>query len=137
MAIFILTEHTSLRGAKRRGNPYTDRAHVIARSEATWQSLTLNETQMDKYYIYFMSNKYDSVLYVGVTNNLERRVIEHRTGNSDAFTARYNCSKLVYYEEYSSIDEAIAREKQIKSWNRARKEKLIDSMNPEHKELMP
>ena len=93
--------------------------------------------QMDKYYIYFMSNKYDSVLYVGVTNNLERRVSEHRTGNSDAFTARYNCSKLVYYEEYSSIDEAIAREKQIKSWNRARKEKLIDSMNPEHKELMP
>jgi putative endonuclease len=93
--------------------------------------------QMDKYYIYFMSNKYDSVLYVGVTNNLERRVIEHRTGNSDAFTARYNCSKLVYYEEYSSIDEAIAREKQIKSWNRARKEKLIDSMNPERRELMP
>ena len=84
-----------------------------------------------------MTNKYNTVLYVGVTNDIERRVIEHRTGHSNAFTTRYNCRKLVYIEEYSSIDEAIAREKQIKSWNRARKEALIDTMNPEREELLP
>ena len=84
-----------------------------------------------------MTNKYNTVLYVGLTNNIERRVIEHRTGNSNAFTARYNCHKLVYFEEFSSIDEAIAREKQIKSWNRNRKEKLIDNYNPEREDLLP
>ena len=92
---------------------------------------------MNKFYVYFMTNKYNTVLYVGVTNDIKRRVIEHRTGNSNAFTARYNCHKLVYLEEYSSIDEAIAREKQIKSWNRARKEKLIDDYNPEREDLLP
>ena len=84
-----------------------------------------------------MTNKYNTVLYVGVTNDIERRVIEHRTGHSNAFTARYNCRKLVYFEEYSSIDEAIAREKQIKSWNRIRKDKLIDVINPKREDLLP
>ena len=92
---------------------------------------------MNKFYVYFMTNKYNTVLYVGVTNDIKRRVIEHRIGNSNAFTARYNCHKLVYFEEYSSIDEAIAREKQIKSWNRNRKEKLIDKYNPEREDLLP
>lgn len=92
---------------------------------------------MEKFYIYIMTNKYNTVLYVGVTNNIERRVQEHRLGTYKAFTARYNCYKLVYIEEYSSIIEAIAREKQIKSWSRARKEKLIDTLNPERRELLP
>ena len=91
---------------------------------------------MDRYFIYIMSNNSNSTLYVGVTNNLERRVQEHRTPDNKSFTTRYHCHKLVYYEEYSSIDEAIAREKQIKSWKRARKDKMIDIMNPSRNNLL-
>ena len=92
---------------------------------------------MEKFFVYFMSNKSNSTLYVGVTNDLDRRVQEHRTPDNQSFTTRYNCHKLVYYEEYSSINEAIAREKQIKSWNRARKDRIIDGINPDRKDLMP
>ena len=92
---------------------------------------------MSKYFVYIMSNISNSTIYVGVTNDIERRVEEHRTFDSRSFTSRYNCHKLVYYEEYSSIDEAIAREKQIKSWSRNRKDRMIDGMNPERNDLMP
>ena len=98
---------------------------------------SLKQNGMDKYYIYIMSNTSNSTIYVGVTNNLERRVLEHRTPDTKSFTIRYHCHKLVYYEEYSSIDEAISREKQIKSWSRSRKDKMIDLMNPDRKDLMP
>ena len=91
---------------------------------------------MDKYFVYIMSNNANSTLYVGVTNDLERRVHEHRTPDARSFTTRYHCHKLVYYEEYSSINEAIAREKQIKSWSRARKDGMIDQMNPGRTDLM-
>ena len=91
---------------------------------------------MDKFFIYVMSNNSNSTLYVGVTNDLERRVQEHRTPDNKSFTSWYNCHKLVYIEEYSSSSESIAREKQIKSWNRARKDKMIDGMNPDRKDLM-
>ena len=92
---------------------------------------------MSKYYVYIMCSRSNSTIYVGVTNNLERRVIEHRTPHNNSFTTRYSCHKLVYYEEYSSVDQAIAREKQIKSWSRERKDRLIDIMNQERNELMP
>ena len=104
-------------------------------SQKPWQSLKQNG--MDKYFIYVMSNTSNSTIYVGVTNNIERRVLEHRTPDTKSFTTRYHCHKLVYYEEYSSIDEAISREKQIKSWSRSRKDKMIDLMNPDRKDLMP
>jgi putative endonuclease len=104
-------------------------------SQKPWQSLKQNG--MDKYFIYVMSNTSNSTIYVGVTNNIERRVLEHRTPDTKSFTTRYHCHKLVYYEEYSSIDEAISREKQIKSWSRTRKDKMIDLMNPDRKDLMP
>ena len=104
-------------------------------SQKPWQSLKQNG--MDKYFIYVMSNTSNSTIYVGVTNNIERRVLEHRTPDTKSFTTRYHCHKLVYYEEYSSIDEAISREKQIKSWSRSRKDKMIDFMNPDRKDLMP
>ena len=77
-----------------------------------------------------MASNNNTALYVGVTNDLERRVREHRTYDLKSFTSRYKCHKLVYYEEYSSIEEAISREKQIKSWKRVRKERLIGSVNP-------
>ena len=66
-----------------------------------------------RYYTYILSNKNDTTLYIGVTNDLERRVAEHRSGTIPGFTQKYNCHKLVYFEEYSDIDQAIAREKQL------------------------
>ena len=73
--------------------------------------------------------------YVGVTNDLERRASEHKSGLIPGFTQKYNCKKLVYYESFSDIEQAIAREKQLKGWVRKKKDALIDSMNPEWKDL--
>ena len=91
---------------------------------------------MKKCYIYFMTNKYNTVLYVGVTNNLQQRVLQHKNRISN-FTTRYNVTKVIYWEEFSDIRNAIAREKQIKSWSRERKERLINEINPEWRDLMP
>ena len=74
-------------------------------------------------------------LYTGVTNNLDRRVRAHKDGCGSAFTARYKCHKLVYYEDFGLIDQAIVREKEIKSLSREEKERLIDTINPERKDL--
>ena len=83
------------------------------------------------YYVYMMTNRYRNVLYTGVTNNLIRRVYEHRNHLlKDSFTARYNITKLVYFEMTEDVRSAIEREKQIKSWNRARKDQLVESQNP-------
>ena len=78
----------------------------------------MNEKQ---FYVYFMTNKDSTVLYVGVTNNLMRRVFEHREKQVDGFTKKYNCTKLVYYEIFDRIVDAIEREKQIKGGSRKRK----------------
>ncbi len=78
-----------------------------------------------------MTNKYHTVLYTGVTNNLDRRVLEHREGKLPGFTARYMATKLVYYEEIPDINAAIEREKQVKAGPRKKKIELIESMNPE------
>ena len=91
---------------------------------------------MRKYYIYFMTNKYNTVLYVGVTSNLHQRVLQHKNNVSN-FTTRYNVTKAIYWEVFSDIRDAIAREKQIKSWSRERKERLINEINPEWRDLMP
>ena len=88
------------------------------------------------YYIYILSNKFNNVIYVGVTNDIVRRVYEHKHKVNDSFTSRYNVNKLVYYEETDSVDAALAREKQIKSWNRERKNRLINSKNPDWNELI-
>jgi putative endonuclease len=90
-----------------------------------------------RYYTYILANKNDTTLYIGVTNNLERRVAEHRSGMIPGFTQKYNCHKLVYFEEYSDVDLAIAREKQLKKWSRAKKEALIDTKNKDREDLMP
>ena len=89
---------------------------------------------MRQYYVYVMSNK-SKTLYVGVTNDLERRVSEHRNGLVRGFTKRYRVRRLVYYEATGSIEAAIAREKQIKGWLRERKVALIESANPEWEDL--
>ena len=90
-----------------------------------------------KYWVYIMSSKADTALYIGVTDNLEARVLEHRSGEGSVFTSKYKCHKLVYFEEYSDINQAIDREKQLKKWRREKKEMLIDSMNDERVDLMP
>lgn len=88
------------------------------------------------YYVYIMTNKNNTVLYTGVTNNLQRRVWEHKNKvNPRSFTVRYNICKLVYYECFEDVNAAIAREKQIKAGSRARKIALIESMNKERKDL--
>ena len=86
------------------------------------------------YYIYIMSSKY-GVIYIGVTNDLESRVLQHKQGENEGFTKKYNCHKLVYYEGFDSIEHAIMREKQLKKWRRSKKEFLIDKINSEWKDL--
>ena len=87
------------------------------------------------YYVYIMSNTNDTTLYIGVTNDIERRVKEHRSGQIPGFTQKYNCYKLVYYETNSDIDQAIEREKKLKKWRREKKDRLINTMNPDLKDL--
>ena len=90
---------------------------------------------MKTYFVYILSNKANTVLYVGVTNNLERRVYEHKNKLIDGFTKRYNVDKLVYFETTSDVDEAIKREKALKNLVRRKKEELINSINPEWVDL--
>ena len=80
-------------------------------------------------FVYIMINRNRTVLYTGMTNNLVRRVSEHKRGICPGFTRRYNASLLVYFEEHDNAESAIQREKQLKSWSRARKEALIHSSN--------
>ena len=87
------------------------------------------------YFTYIMSSSNNSTLYIGVTNDLERRVAEHKSGSGSVFTKKYHCHKLVYFESFSDIEQAIAREKQLKGWKRERKDALIDSMNKERRDL--
>ena len=84
---------------------------------------------MEQYYVYIMTS-YRGTLYVGVTNNLERRVYQHRAKLVDGFTSKYNVSRLVYYEATPDVVSAITREKQIKGWVRKKKAALIESANP-------
>ena len=88
------------------------------------------------YYVYILSNSHKNVIYTGVTNDLIRRVYEHKQHlDKGSFTARYNVEKLVYYEVTTNPEAAIAREKQIKGWNRKRKDNMISEKNPEWADL--
>ncbi len=90
---------------------------------------------MGIYYVYILSNKHHTVFYTGFTDDLGRRVEEHKLKVAKGFTAKYNCNKLLYYEEFNDIEEALNREKQIKKYKRKWKENLINSINPEWKDL--
>ncbi len=80
------------------------------------------------FYVYIMAS-YSGTLYVGITNNLERRVYEHKYNLIEGFTKKYSCHKLVYYEHFTNVYEAINREKQIKRWRREKKQNLIRTIN--------
>ena len=89
-----------------------------------------------QYYVYILTNEKGNVLYTGITDDLIRRVYEHKNHlDKGSFTAQYNVDKLVYYEVTSDVTAAIEREKQIKGWNRKRKNKLVETKNPNWNEL--
>ncbi len=87
------------------------------------------------FYVYIITNTKRKPLYIGVTNNLEKRISEHISGINSSFSKKYNLKKLVYFENYSRIEEAIKREKQLKNWHREWKLNLIRSENPHFKDL--
>jgi putative endonuclease len=89
------------------------------------------------FWVYVVTNEHDSVLYVGMTNDLARRISEHRTGEIPSFAADYRRRKLVYYEHCTNVLDAIAREKQLKKWSRPKKVALIATMNPRWNDFAP
>ena len=82
------------------------------------------------YYVYILTNKTDTVMYIGVTNDLRRRLYEHKNEQIEGFTKKYHVHKLVYFEEYSEANDAIAREKQLKGWVRTKKNRIVEAKNP-------
>lgn len=90
---------------------------------------------MNSYWVYILASKRKGTLYIGVTNNLIRRIYEHKEKLIDGFTKKYNITKLVYVEESQNLNNAIHREKCIKKWNRAWKLRLIEEQNPDWKDL--
>jgi putative endonuclease len=89
------------------------------------------------YWVYILASKIGGTLYIGVTNDLIRRVYEHRMGLVDGFTKQYGVHRLVYFEKYSDVESAIVREKRMKKWNRAWKIRLIEETNPNWDDLWP
>jgi putative endonuclease len=89
-----------------------------------------------EYYVYIATNVRNTVLYAGVTNNLTRRIFEHKEKVTESFTEKYNVCKLVYFEAFNDPNDAIAAEKRIKGWTRKRKIELVKSLNPNFKDLL-
>lgn len=87
------------------------------------------------YYVYILTNWNDRVMYIGVTNDLQRRLYEHKSKQIEGFTKKYNVNKLVYYEYTTDINAAIAREKELKGWRRSKKDALVISTNPNWNDL--
>ena len=89
----------------------------------------------NRYYVYLLTNRRKTVLYTGVTNDLARRVWQHKQHAIAGFTSKYNCDEFVHFEEFDEVSDAIAREKQIKGWTRAKKNALVTASNPEGRDL--
>ena len=92
---------------------------------------------MGDYFVYILASKLGGTLYVGVTNDLVRRVFEHKTNSVKGFTEKYDVHRLVYFEQFDDIENAIRREKRIKKWNRSWKVRLIEETNPNWTDLYP
>ena len=90
---------------------------------------------MKSYWVYILSNQHNNVLYIGVTSELEQRIHQHKNKTIKGFTSKYNINKLIYFEETSDPESAILREKQLKGWTRNKKEKLINRVNPDRRDL--
>ena len=89
------------------------------------------------FYVYIVTNEHESALYVGMTNDLARRISEHRAVGIPGFASDYRCRKPIYYEHCTDVRDAIAREKQLKKWSRSKKVALIATLNPRWKDLAP
>ena len=87
------------------------------------------------YYVYILTNYTNSVMYIGMTNDLTRRISEHKSGLIEGFTKKYHVHKLVYFESTEDVNNAIKREKHLKGWTRAKKNALVETVNPEWKDL--
>ena len=87
------------------------------------------------YYVYILTNKFNNVLYIGMTNDLKRRLLEHKEEKNDGFTKKYRVHKLVYFESFHHVETAILREKQLKSWKREKKNALIATVNEAWRDL--
>ncbi len=118
-----------------RGPPKADRGNLIISSSRAKRGDPIYNNLMKQYYVYILSNFTRTVLYTGITNNLLRRVWQHKNNLVKGFTQKYQVHELLFYEVYYDPETAIEREKQIKSWNRAAKEKLISKFNPSLKDL--
>lgn len=90
---------------------------------------------MKCYYVYILTNDWGNVMYIGVTNDLERRLFEHRQELADGFTKKYHVHKLVYFEETTDVRAALEREKQLKGWSRQKKNALVETVNPKWEDL--
>ena len=131
-------ERRGLHRPARRLHPRRPRDHDLQQvrdCDGVHGAETVSPLKLGTYYVYLLTNRNHNVLYTGVTNNLERRLYEHKNGLAEGFTKRYRVHKLVYFETTSDVKAAIAREKQIKSWSRARKNALIEAENPHWRDL--
>ena len=90
---------------------------------------------MKDYYVYILTTTHNKTFYVGVTNNMARRMVEHKNEVADGFTKRYHIHKLVYFEKYTDVSDAIRREKQLKGWKRQKKNSLIVAKNPDYHDI--
>jgi putative endonuclease len=114
--------------------PYNLSLRAEERSDGASQS-RFSSTRMRYYCVYILTNERQTVLYIGVTGNLTRRIIQHKEKLVKGFTSKYNVTKLVHTETFDDIGCAIEREKQLKKWSRSRKDKLIAERNPDWEEL--
>jgi putative endonuclease len=95
----------------------------------------LRTNHMKSYYVYILTTRNNKMLYIGMTNNLERRLVEHKSHTIPGYTDKYNVTKLVYFQEFSDVYEALETEKRLKGWLRVKKNNLISEFNPEWNEL--
>jgi len=128
--------HSDRERNERRGISKGESQKEISKKTITFK-LKMKTLGTHNYYVYILTNKIKTVLYIGVTNNLKERLYFHRNPEaiSKAFTTRYKVYYLVYFEHFMNVKTAIAREKQLKGWRREKKEKLINSFNPSWKFL--
>ena len=108
---------------------------ILSAAEGSYNQKGIQMKQQGSYYVYILTNWNNKVMYVGVTNDLHKRIYQHKNKCIDGFTKKYNVNKLVYYESTEDIMSAISREKQIKGWIRKKKNSLVLTINPSWKDL--
>ena len=125
-------------GCCRKAAPHChseERSDEESRRRQAGSRGTVEDERNMQYYVYILTNKNNRVMYIGVTNDLERRLYEHKQELVDGFTKRYHVHKLVYYEQSSDVRSAIQREKELKGWLRRKKNALVETMNPDWHDL--